>query len=469
MNRRTRFGREGEDAAVRLLEDSGYAVIARNVRLPGGEIDVIARDHDTYRLHRGQGTRFAAVRTRRCRPSTRASGGRCGRWPPIGCRSPRPGRTRVSISLRSKPAERACTAGLLRERDGEKAARRALPDRRADRTRRHVRRLSRPGRRAAAAGRDQDPDRPQRRSAQAFPARSAVDGAAQPSQHRRRLRRRAKRRRLVHRDGTRAGPHAGHDLAERVDRPHRAALHARAARSAGVRAREQRRPPRRQTGQHHGARERRDQGDGLRPFAPHERDVERHERGRNRRHDRLPLAGALPGQDRRRAQRSLQRRRRDVRSIHRHRAVQERIRRSRRGDLRARQRAAGRAAHDQSGGAGADRAHRAAPARKGSGSPLCFGARSDRRYPHAARPQRTGRSSRPRARSEPWPQFQASAPGRRPTAAPQRRSEAEARSILERTFGNTQTLNEGYANTLAGMLAARKRDWSEATRAYVPR
>ena len=39
--------------------------------------------------------------------------------------------------------------------------------------------------------------------------------------------------------------------------------------------------------------------------------------------------------------------------------------------------------------------------------------------------------------------------------------------MLERTFGNTQTLNEGYANTLAGMLAARKRDWAEATRAYL--
>jgi putative endonuclease len=47
MNRRTRLGREGEDAAVRLLEASGYAVIARNVRLPGGEIDVIARERDT--------------------------------------------------------------------------------------------------------------------------------------------------------------------------------------------------------------------------------------------------------------------------------------------------------------------------------------------------------------------------------------------------------------------------------------
>ena len=46
--------------------------------------------------------------------------------------------------------------------------------------------------------------------------------------------------------------------------------------------------------------------------------------------------------------------------------------------------------------------------------------------------------------------------------------EEEMRSTLRRTFGNnTQTLNEGYASTLAGMLAARKRDWREATRAYL--
>jgi eukaryotic-like serine/threonine-protein kinase len=70
----------------------------------------------------------------------------------------------------------------------------------------------------------------------------------------------------------------------------------------------------------------------------------------------------------------------------------------------------------------------------------------------------------------------ASATPATPGAAPPRVSapssgsaaaEVEARSVLERTFGNTQTLNEGYANTLAGMLAARKRDWTEATRAYV--
>jgi serine/threonine protein kinase len=45
--------------------------------------------------------------------------------------------------------------------------------------------------------------------------------------------------------------------------------------------------------------------------------------------------------------------------------------------------------------------------------------------------------------------------------------EEEMRSTLRKTFGTTtQTLNEGYANTLAGMLAARKHDWVEASRAY---
>jgi eukaryotic-like serine/threonine-protein kinase len=49
-----------------------------------------------------------------------------------------------------------------------------------------------------------------------------------------------------------------------------------------------------------------------------------------------------------------------------------------------------------------------------------------------------------------------------PTAA-----EQEVRTVINRAFGSTQTLNEGYANTLAGMLAARKRDWYGATRAYM--
>ncbi len=45
MNRAAR-GRAGEDAAAALLEAHGYRIVGRNVRLPGGEIDIIARDGD---------------------------------------------------------------------------------------------------------------------------------------------------------------------------------------------------------------------------------------------------------------------------------------------------------------------------------------------------------------------------------------------------------------------------------------
>jgi len=40
------------------------------------------------------------------------------------------------------------------------------------------------------------------------------------------------------------------------------------------------------------------------------------------------------------------------------------------------------------------------------------------------------------------------------------------RQVLEKTFGSTRTLNEGYSETLAGMLATRKRNYPEAARAY---
>jgi serine/threonine protein kinase len=46
------------------------------------------------------------------------------------------------------------------------------------------------------------------------------------------------------------------------------------------------------------------------------------------------------------------------------------------------------------------------------------------------------------------------------------KANASVRDVLERTFKSTQTLNEGYSNTLAGMLATRKRNYPEAIRAY---
>jgi putative endonuclease len=44
---RAQRGRAGEDAAAALLEAHGYRIVGRNVRLPGGEIDIIARDGET--------------------------------------------------------------------------------------------------------------------------------------------------------------------------------------------------------------------------------------------------------------------------------------------------------------------------------------------------------------------------------------------------------------------------------------
>jgi len=40
-------GRAGEDRAAALLEAAGYRVVRRNLRLPGGEIDLVCRDGDT--------------------------------------------------------------------------------------------------------------------------------------------------------------------------------------------------------------------------------------------------------------------------------------------------------------------------------------------------------------------------------------------------------------------------------------
>ncbi|HTD33940.1 MAG TPA: protein kinase [Candidatus Elarobacter sp.] len=45
-------------------------------------------------------------------------------------------------------------------------------------------------------------------------------------------------------------------------------------------------------------------------------------------------------------------------------------------------------------------------------------------------------------------------------------AEADAREMLARTFGRSKAVDVGYSETLAGMLATRKRDYAEAARAY---
>jgi len=52
-----RLGRRGERLAARLLRDLGVDVLVRNYRCPAGEIDLVARDGDTFC--------FVEVKTRR--------------------------------------------------------------------------------------------------------------------------------------------------------------------------------------------------------------------------------------------------------------------------------------------------------------------------------------------------------------------------------------------------------------------
>lgn len=51
------LGAAGETAAVQHLQAAGYRVLARNLRLPGGELDVVAEQGDTLV--------FIEVKTRR--------------------------------------------------------------------------------------------------------------------------------------------------------------------------------------------------------------------------------------------------------------------------------------------------------------------------------------------------------------------------------------------------------------------
>ncbi|GAC1476230.1 MAG: YraN family protein [Vulcanimicrobiaceae bacterium] len=57
MSERKRLGDAGERAAASYLEDLGFAILTRNLRGPGGEIDIVARDGETIV--------FVEVKTRR--------------------------------------------------------------------------------------------------------------------------------------------------------------------------------------------------------------------------------------------------------------------------------------------------------------------------------------------------------------------------------------------------------------------
>ena len=62
-----RLGAAGERAAVRMLENAGYDILARDCRMRSGEIDIVARD--------GLRLVFVEVKTRRLRKNVEFSPG----------------------------------------------------------------------------------------------------------------------------------------------------------------------------------------------------------------------------------------------------------------------------------------------------------------------------------------------------------------------------------------------------------
>ena len=47
LNRKQKFGEEGETIAVRHLKKMGYTILEQNYRTKQGEIDIVAKDKDT--------------------------------------------------------------------------------------------------------------------------------------------------------------------------------------------------------------------------------------------------------------------------------------------------------------------------------------------------------------------------------------------------------------------------------------
>ncbi len=80
MASRHATGALGEELAVRHLETRGLLILERNVRLPHGEIDIVASDHGVVvfvevktRHHRGQGDPLESVTPAKARMMANAA------------------------------------------------------------------------------------------------------------------------------------------------------------------------------------------------------------------------------------------------------------------------------------------------------------------------------------------------------------------------------------------------------------
>jgi putative endonuclease len=72
VSARKRLGDAAEEAAVRYLQGLGYRIVERNLRGPGGEVDIVARDGATLvfievkaRTSGAYGSALAAVDARK--------------------------------------------------------------------------------------------------------------------------------------------------------------------------------------------------------------------------------------------------------------------------------------------------------------------------------------------------------------------------------------------------------------------
>jgi serine/threonine protein kinase len=92
----------------------------------------------------------------------------------------------------------------------------------------------------------------------------------------------------------------------------------------------------------------------------------------------------------------------------------------------------------------------------------------DRRYQTADEVAKDLRAliSGPAEKADPGLDEQPAPKGTKPKTTEEASVEAETREVLARTFGRSKVLDNAYAETLAGMLATRKRDYAEAERAY---
>jgi len=85
----TQKGRQAEERAVRFLRRKGYRILARNVRMGRGELDIIARNQDVLafvevKLRDKHEAALLAMHADKCARMISAARAWVGRYPKLG-------------------------------------------------------------------------------------------------------------------------------------------------------------------------------------------------------------------------------------------------------------------------------------------------------------------------------------------------------------------------------------------------